>query len=74
MKTFLILTIIISFNLAMAEEIYFLLPNFSLNNFIIQDGSTPYLQFYTEERPQEINLAEELETRLIEMDILRRCI
>lgn len=74
MKTFLILTIIISFNLATAEEIYFLLPNFSLNNFIIQDGSTPYLQFYTEERPQEINLAEELETRLIEMDILRRCI
>lgn len=74
MKTLLILIIIISFNCAMAESISFLLPNFTLNNFIIQDGSTPYLQFYTERETSEINLVEELETRLIEMDILRRCI
>lgn len=74
MKTLLILTIIISFNLGMAEGIYSVLPNFSLNNFIIQNGSTPYLQFYTERDLPEINMVEELETRLVEMDILRRCI
>lgn len=76
MKTLLILTVVISFNLAMAEQIPFSLPHLNIHNFMFQNGSAPYLQgeLIPEERVPADNLAGELETRLIELDLLQRCI